>query len=604
MRYPKLSPRLRRVLTAALAALTVFAAWLALERSISELPVIFSRPFPVTLLNLLLTAVPFLLLLTLTGRPRLSAVAQVCVYGVFAAVNSFVYAMHGAPARLSELAALGTAADVLGGYKLTAPAALRDVLLFTAAALAAAVLMPADRLRGKRARLFTRLTALACAAVCCAASALMLRQGGLRPDLGYSWAVSVRTSGYPACLTEDTRQYFSSTVMPDGYTPEKAAEAAKRAAPAGGTAEPLPDVILILNETFYDPAVYAGLDLETDVPWMDAFSAVPGAARGYAVVPTTGTNSSEYELLTFHAKSLVNASAPFNFLHFGGADTVVSYMKALGYETWALHGMGGANYSRYIAYPEMGFDHILFQNDFTHSDRYGNRYRTDASDYEQLKDCWNAGGDAPRFLYLLTYQNHGGWEQNDASFDTVHCLRDPGCGADVMNEFLTGIRMSCEAVADLTAYFAASDRPVLLIMAGDHPPVFLSNRSDAEVDKDDDASVSAYLRRSATPYMIWSNRGPVPQEYDFITLTDLVPMAMRAAGMPLSGYCAALLNAQKEYPVHVSGFLLDPDGNLTRAASAADTPRSVLDALYLGYNDLQPPAARENVFRPERDAGR
>ena len=36
-----------------------------------------------------------------------------------------------------------------------------------------------------------------------------------------------------------------------------------------------------------------------------------------------------------------------------------------------------------------------------------------------MLNFYNEMGDKPRFMYLLTMQNHGGYEQNDSSFDTV-----------------------------------------------------------------------------------------------------------------------------------------------------------------------------------------
>lgn len=594
MKQYKPAARVLRVLCI-LAEIAIL--WLMPECSINPVGTVLARDFGTTVLNIAITAVPLFILSVITGRFRLSLGICGGILFVFSVVNCYVYTLHGAPIRLSEIATVGTAADVLGGYRLSFPDTLWTELALAAAGIFL-FLVPLRKTAVSAPRPLTvRLCSLVLLAVCCAIAVPPFagNDRSRRPDLGYSWKVSVTVSGYPACLVEDTVQFFSSTVAPDGYSPE-AAEAAAGKFPASAGSSALPDVILILNETFYDPSVFSSLNLETDVPYLDAFNGIRGA-RGYAVVPTTGTNSSEYELLTWNAKSLVNASAPFNFLPFTEANSVVRYLSSLGYESWALHGLGGANYSRYKVYPELGFDHVLFESDFESSERYGKRYRTDADDYRQLIRCYESGGDTPRFLYLLTYQNHGGWEQNDESFDTVHATVCEGQDPGVMNEYLTGIRMSSDAVAELTEYFSGVDRPVLLIMVGDHPPVFLMNRADSEVTYSSDSSVISYLHRCATPYLVWSNQTEFRADYEWITLTDLVPWAFRSAGMPLSGYARSLLALQAEYPLHVSGYAVDPSGCLTRFSSAADAPEAYRDALYLGYNNLQDPAGRfQTVF--------
>ena len=50
--------------------------------------------------------------------------------------------------------------------------------------------------------------------------------------------------------------------------------------------------------------------------------------------------------------------------------------------------------------------------------------------------------DGPRFMYLLTYQNHGGYEQNDNEYDTVYIQKELGDLTDDVNEYLSSVEKS------------------------------------------------------------------------------------------------------------------------------------------------------------------
>ena len=146
-----------------------------------------------------------------------------------------------------------------------------------------------------------------------------------------------------------------------------------------------PDVILILNETFYDLKMIT--DIETDHEYMSGIKSLDNSVHGYAVVPLPGggTNCSEYEFLTSNSLQLMPGVTPFNVLDLKNANTVVSHMKNLGYRTLGAHGSGALSYSRNRAYPDIGFDRIYFMEDFENIEYYGERwYATDLSLYKNM----------------------------------------------------------------------------------------------------------------------------------------------------------------------------------------------------------------------------
>ena len=61
-------------------------------------------------------------------------------------------------------------------------------------------------------------------------------------------------------------------------------------------------------------------------------------------------------------------------------------------------------------------------------------------------DHYDAMPDGPRFMYMLTFQNHGGYEKNDDSLDVIHVSEDFG---DLTDDLITvtGAAANVQSVA-------------------------------------------------------------------------------------------------------------------------------------------------------------
>ena len=113
--------------------------------------------------------------------------------------------------------------------------------------------------------------------------------------------------------------------------------------------------------------------------------------------------------------------------------------------------------------------------------------------YEQMPDC-------PRLLYLLTMQNHGGWNMNDKSLDYIQALNNYGDLDETVDEYLSCIYLSDIAFSRLIEYFSKINRHVVICMVGDHSPYFsdsICNESYTEYER--------FLRLRSTPFIIWKN---------------------------------------------------------------------------------------------------
>ena len=508
----------------------------------------------------LLAMIALMLLLSLlTGRLGRGMGLAAVITTIWSIANHYVLLFHGSPLFLSELANTKTALNVIGGYTFLPDAVFWKVLLLCPVGLALAGfalhMEKAARPKVKKGAILARLGGFA---ACAAAVALMF--AGAKTLVSWSVPDALYNFGFLPCAIDDARRRATPFLEPEGY------DAA--AAPATGQAresDVRPDVILILNETFCDLGDSVGLREDTDGGYLRSFYNIPGAVYGPAVSPFVGggTNNSEYELLTGRTSYLLTAPAPFNYLKFNAENgSVVAHMKSLGYVTEAMHSGNPVNYRRVDAWPAMGFDYIrLGEKNYDDLGQYGERMQLDRNFYRQMYDDYASIGDEPRFLFLLTYQNHGGWEQNDESFDRVHTLGDYGDLTDDVNEFLTTMESSARAFRALTEHFSMVDRPVIVCMVGDHAPSFIS---ELPLDENQTEFEQEITKRTV-PYVMWSNYGAdLSRCPKYTSMFALTPQLLRAAGLPLTDADQTILAMNRVWPVFTStGLCMDKAGDVT-----------------------------------------
>jgi hypothetical protein len=291
----------------------------------------------------------------------------------------------------------------------------------------------------------------------------------------------------------------------------------------------------------------------------------------------------------------------------------VKYLEENGYATMAAHTEPSGNYHRGTSWNSLGFDEAFFQSDFVEEERYGNRWAlTDHSAFEDfIRFYENMPESQPRFAYLLTIQNHGDWNQNDAALDTIHVGKAAGISEenrDLLNEYLSCVKLTDQFTKELVAYFSEVDRDVIVYMVGDHCPYMISRlaNEDAETfeEKDD-----FNLKKREVPYFIWSNYmddySMLP-ENNMIDLCALTPYVLKAAGLPISPYYNQLLQLSQNVScvtkIHVGddeeptiGFV-----NLVREResiySGSEDANLVKKYFYMEYNNLQKYNRMEYLF--------
>ncbi len=415
-----------------------------------------------------------------------------------------------------------------------------------------------------------------------------------RTTFVWSWEDSYYKYGYIASSIEVLQNSLNMVNMPDGYNEETLEERVMAKIP-DDVAQNKPDVIFILNETFYDLRDLIDLSgEESPMPFIDS---LPDGQTGRTVVAGTGggTNKSEYEFLTSNTIQLMPGITPFNYLEFDNANSIVSYLKAQGYTTWGAHPAEALNYSRGIVYPKLGFDSVLFRDDFGEIEKYGERsYATDAFCYDKMLRDYENMGDSPRFMYLLTIQNHGNWDLNPDSEDIIKISKDFGDYTDDISEFQSCISLSDKAFKELTEYFEKSDRKVIICMVGDHAPSFATGLLD-EIDMDE-----TFALRS-TPYAIWANFDMQTEFPQTVSMPFMAPMLLQAAGIAQSPFYQ-YMNVMKEQTPVITAFNLyqNSTGETFNYTDKTEYKQTIDTYFDMVYNNASPKADRiQKLFEVE-----
>ena len=562
-----------------------------------------------------------LILFAMLGRWWLSTALSGAVFTIIALINYYTRDLHGSALMPQDILNLGTAAEVMGSYTLKITHdVIKIALLFLPILAIAFVQRRLCKGAPKRASWPARGVRVAGSALCVF---LVMFFGYFGPvtikpktTYGWAWQNTYYTYGYLAGTIEATSLMADPIIEPEGYSDAAAVEAFAKAdgytGPATAeTAQDYPDVVLILSESFYDFDLVTDLQADTDI--MPVTKNLPNSVYGHTISPHVGggTNLTEYEMLTSNSLILMPSITPFNWLNLYNANSVVSYLKGLGYSTMAAHPYTNSNYQRDSAWLALGFDETHFEDDFPTQDRYGDRpYQTDSATYKDWEKLYEAmPEDKPRFSFLVSIQSHGDYDMNDASLDIVHAATDYGEYDELMDEYLSCIKMTDAAVQELCDYFTAqyekTGRKVIVAMAGDHAPSFVTHVADPSFAA---AGNDLELLQRSTPFFIWANY-PLEHTDAAVSTTDplnrmdmvmLTPILLQQAGLPLSDYYKYLLEMKQNTPVvTAANDYMKADG--TTAVYGVDP---ALDAwvkgyLNLEYNNIGAHAKRDqSIFTP------
>lgn len=528
--------------------------------------------------NSLWVAGVYWLMCAVTGYPVICSLVVHLLCGVWGMANYFVNLFRGTPILPWDFAALKTAAAVSGSYKLTLT---RDMYIGLAVLLLAVILLRKKLLWGKfRPTGKTVMPRLAGAVAGLSLMFIFAQPAVLeRVDVGaYTWQqmVGYCTDGALCAFFDNTK--YMEVEQPTNATVDNVKYVLSQVENKGGEGltfhvdgpaenqgetQQKYNVIAIMNESWADYEDYGNLTLSE--PVMDYIKSLDNAVFGhaYSSVFGAGTSSCEFEFLTGNSMAfLPTGSAPYQQYVKDETQSMASLLGELGYRTLAFHPGEETSWNRNKAYPLMGFDEMKFRKDMNVPQLEEHAYLSDYSDFQQI--IWefeNKKAGEPLFLFNVTYQNHGGYEEAD--YPTEVTLTDCPGQYPRAEQYLTLANKTDEYFKVLVDYFSTYEEPTIIVMFGDHQPSVEQEFLDKAYGvAQADMTMEEYMAKFKVPFVIWSNR-PLDTENasELTSLNFLGQHVLNYAGVETDLYGKFLHEVEQQLPVFTSVGYIDPQGH-------------------------------------------
>lgn len=544
-----------------------------------------------------------LFLFGLTGRVSRALGIQTAFCAVYGLANYFVLEFRGAPIQPWDILSIGTAASVADNYEyrldkdaLTAligllvllaaefflradfygPFKSRRALKKEAAAGSAPKADTPERTPAKRRRVIIVRTAL------CLVTGLLCF--GYTKMLHNEDFVQKKLRLYDKLFTPTTIQFKNGTVTaflmelqymsvekPSGYN-EKDAREALDSYETAGTPANTPNIIVVMNEAFSDPAVLGEFTTNEDyMPFVHSLlRGAEDTVSGLLNVSVKGGNTAntEFEYLTGNSMAfLPYGSIPYQQYIKNETPSMASWLSGFGYRTVAMHPYRAAGWDRNKVYPLMGFDEMYFQ-EFYKDSGVIRKYVSDEADYEKIIQIYKQKEPGePLFLFNVTMQNHSSY--NDwADYDNFSPdITVDGSDSEVLSAYLSLMKLSDQATERLVDYFAKEEEDTVIVFFGDHQPTDSVVNPVLKLNGTSSSSLSAEEEalRYQVPFFIWANYDIEEESGLNISANYLASRTLDAAGLPKPGYFSFLSELEKQAPVISANHVSLSDGTFSSA---------------------------------------
>ncbi|HFU4204687.1 TPA: LTA synthase family protein [Streptococcus suis] len=399
-------------------------------------------------------------------------------------------------------------------------------------------------------------------------------------------------SGLPLSLASFYED--SKVTKPDGYSNAKLKELLDKYPPETEKQTITPNIIFIQNESQSDFSNLQGLNMEPD-PLANQHALVDNAIHGRLNVSVYGggTANTEYEVLTSNAISLLSSNLfPYQQIITQERPSFATYLKKKNYETVALHPQTGINYNRSAVYPLLGFNESYFLDSKTKISSLApltidRGWPSDEFLFNGVKKLYSQKGDHPLFSFVVTMQGHGGYISAETTYPREVSINGSTSEYLAETEFLTSMKRTDKAFADLVAFFKTYKEPTVIVMYGDHQPSLSQEFYSRFMDEND---LSA---KYSTPFVIWANFDIKERESTTISPNYLVPYLMSILSesdyaLPRTPYQQFLSNMQSEAPIITSWGNIDTNGKLIENLSSLPLYQNYLQLEYNSAVDKNP----------------
>lgn len=495
-----------------------------------------------------------LLIYMLIRRVALSVVISSAIVYMYAVVNYYVTLFRGTPIVPGDFFLFGTVKNVFMNYTYT----INYDMFFSALVVISWLIILG--LSGIYIRRSSRLEVIRVTFPLAILIGCIISSDFYAPVLDL-WNLNnnIKTYGVAVSLVSNIRSM--RVLPPEEYSHDEVEKLYEEYKSEREPDRVNPNVIVIMNESFSD------LSVVSDVVNSDAYmpyynSLVDNVVKGEALVSTIGggTANTEYEFLTGNSMAFIPGTVPYQQFVVKNANSLGRIFKEKGYYVSAIHPYDKVGYNRQRVYPYFGFDEFLSIDDFVKPELSRNLYATDAESYKKVIDVFEQckKNNQLSFIFNVTIQNHSGYTTGYFGDNTVKIPGYENKFSDV-EEYLTLIKESDEALKVLFNYFASIEDPTVILIFGDHQPKVDFEFYEAMLGKPrTEWTLEETQKLYKIPFMIWANYDIKEKANVFTSMNYLAGIFLDTAGIQTTPYQSFLLKLKETIPaMNINGYLGD-----------------------------------------------
>ena len=540
----------------------------------------------VQFLNIVIFIAVALLLWMITGSRKWALRIESLIAMIIGIADYYVIAFRGTPILPWDIYSIKTAASVSADYDYTLEwQAVLSILGFIALLVIESL---GEDTRLDRRYWLIRLSGGVCAFMLLFGEYQMLKS----PEfISKMWIYDKLFTPYAMIKRDGIALAFMLELQymevdkPDGYVADQVEDAYEALSDDVVSVEPdekMPNVIVVMNEAFSDPAVLGEFTTNKDyMPYLHSLQeGNENTVTGIMNVSVVGGNTAntEFEFLTGSTMAfLPDGSVPYQQYIDGTMDSLASHLKEFGYNTIAMHPYNASGWERNQVYPYLGFETFYSLKNFSNVTKVRD-YVSDDSCVDRIIKEFERSED-PCFIFNVTMQNHSSYT---ASYDNfTPDITVEGSDSFQLSNYLSLVKLSDAALERLINYFSKVEEDTVVVFFGDHQPTDSVVRDIWKlngVDPDDLTEEQECLRYQV-PFVVWANYDIEEQTGVMTSANFLGAQVFDWCNIPMSGYQEYLLELSQEYSAITARTAVNKKGKFVDFSDIEDALKE--------YNMLQ-----------------
>lgn len=477
---------------------------------------------------------------------------------------------------------ISEAADISSEMKLVPTVAMyicfSIVLLIFSLLLTAHVILKKGKVirpasKSKKRRIFVSIQAVtSCAVLVCFFLFVLLNSFIMKffgiTESAFRQAAAARRNGFVQSFVMNTKYIVPQ--KPSDYSQSSVNKTVSEIGENEKTDAVRPNIIYLMSES------YADISLCENVEFHDDIFGATNLLKEHYVSGTLlgeqfggGTCNSEFEVLTgFSMVNLPSGCTPYQQYFNNETVSYPRFLKELGYNTVAIHSYGKQFWNRDVAYPNMGFDKFISEEDFVDPLRRRGLIKDDElvkmiiKEYEENRETGK-----PFFNFSVSMQNHGAFTDGQYLENyraSLSCDELTPEQEGILITYATGIRDANIAIDKLISYFSSINEPTIICMFGDHlgslggsDEIYMKSGYMGDPEK----SAEDMAKKYTTPFFVWDNFTDNSFIAPRMSFYGLIPSICEWYGLEKPIFYDYLLEQQEVYRGSALGLFLDQNGN-------------------------------------------